>query len=105
MASGSDDGGQLVPLLSLIRSNLFSLASGGPIFVRDPNRTLVEQQLNGGKFCPMSNADWELILPMLEEESAAVRNHHRGPPDRNGRMRKPASVYRKVVPGRRGRPA
>jgi len=31
-------------------SNIFSLASGGAIYVRDPNRKLVEEQLNGGQF-------------------------------------------------------
>jgi glutamate synthase domain-containing protein 1/glutamate synthase domain-containing protein 3 len=48
-------------------SNLFSLASGGAIYVRDPHRRLVAEQLNGGVFMPMTRADWELILPYLEE--------------------------------------
>ena len=63
-----DDDGQLVPLPEPYPgSNLFSLASGGAIFVRDPNRTLVDQQLNGGKFARLTDEDWELILPYLEE--------------------------------------
>ena len=46
-----DDEGKLVPLSQPYPgSNLFSLASGGAIFVRDPNRALVDQQLNGGHF-------------------------------------------------------
>jgi glutamate synthase domain-containing protein 1/glutamate synthase domain-containing protein 3 len=95
-----DDGGQLVPLPEPYPgSNLFSLASGGAIFVRDPNRTLVEQQLNGGKFARLSNADWELILPMLEENQRLFGITIEDLLTENGRMRKPASVYRKVVPG------
>lgn len=48
-------------------SNLFSLASGGCIYMRDPNRDIVEEQLNGGQFSKLSQADWDLILPYLEE--------------------------------------
>ncbi len=47
-------------------SNLFSLASGGAIFVRDPHRKLVSEQLNGGKFAEVSEQDWKLILPYLQ---------------------------------------
>ena len=28
---------------------------------------MVDQQLNGGKFAKLTDADWELILPFLEE--------------------------------------
>jgi len=48
-------------------SNLFSLASGGAIYVRDPHQQLVEEQLNGGEFAPMTEEDWKLILPYLKE--------------------------------------
>ena len=48
-------------------SNLFSLASGGAIYLRDPQSRVNEGQLNGGKFAPMTEKDWELILPYLEE--------------------------------------
>ncbi|MBI9083379.1 MAG: hypothetical protein JEZ11_07260 [Desulfobacterales bacterium] len=48
-------------------SNLFSLASGGAIYLRDPCRTLVEEQLNGGEFAALTPADWDLIRPCLEE--------------------------------------
>ncbi len=44
-------------------SNLFSLASGGAIFVRDPYHKLVPEQLNGGQFLPFGQREWELILP------------------------------------------
>jgi glutamate synthase domain-containing protein 1/glutamate synthase domain-containing protein 3 len=48
-------------------SNLFSLASGGAIYIRDPHHKLVDDQLNGGEFVDLSAADWDLILPYLEE--------------------------------------
>ena len=48
-------------------SNLFSLASGGAIYIRDPHKKLVDDQLNGGEFVDLSPDDWELILPYLEE--------------------------------------
>jgi glutamate synthase domain-containing protein 3 len=48
-------------------SNIFSLASGGAIYVRDPHRKLVEEQLNGGQFAKMIEADWKLIEPYLME--------------------------------------
>ena len=47
--------------------NLFSLASGGAIYLRDPNRRVDESQLNGGEFAQLTEADWELILPYLKE--------------------------------------
>ena len=48
-------------------SNLFSLASGGAIYLRDPHHKVVVDQLNGGEFVDLSPADWDLILPYLEE--------------------------------------
>ncbi|MCE5318305.1 MAG: hypothetical protein LLG04_13215, partial [Parachlamydia sp.] len=50
-------------------SNLFSLASGGAIYLRDPRHTLQNGQLNGGEFVDMTEQDWELILPYLEENA------------------------------------
>lgn len=47
--------------------NLFSLASGGAIYVRDPKRQVGEDQLNGGRITRLTKADWELILPHLKE--------------------------------------
>jgi len=48
-------------------SNLFSLASGGAIYLRDPHKKVVSEQLNGGEFASLSPADWNLILPYLKE--------------------------------------
>jgi hypothetical protein len=63
-----DDDGRVQPQATPYPgSNLFSLASGGAIYVRDPHRVLVEEQLNGGAFDDLTNDDWRLILPMLRE--------------------------------------
>ncbi len=63
-----DDDGKVVFLETPYSgSNLFSLASGGAIYLRDPGHTLVDEQLNGGQFADLAKADWELILPYLEE--------------------------------------
>ncbi len=48
-------------------SNLFSLASGGALYIRDPYQQVVEEQLNGGEIVPLTDADWNLILPHLQE--------------------------------------
>jgi len=47
--------------------NLFSLASGGAIYVRDPRMQVGEDQLNGGRISKLAKADWELLLPYLKE--------------------------------------
>jgi glutamate synthase domain-containing protein 3 len=95
-----DDGGKLVPLAEPYPgSNLFSLASGGAIFVRDPQKTLVDQQLNGGKFARLTNEDWELILPFLEENQKLFAITVEQLLTVNGKQLEPRRVYRKVVPG------
>ncbi|MGA3143787.1 MAG: glutamate synthase [Verrucomicrobiota bacterium] len=95
-----DDEGKLVPLPEPYPgSNLFSLASGGAIFVRDPGKTMVDQQLNGGKFARVTAADWELILPYLEENQKLFGITVEQLLTVNGQQRKPAQVYRKVIPG------
>ncbi|MBW2676610.1 MAG: glutamate synthase [Deltaproteobacteria bacterium] len=48
-------------------ANLFSLASGGAIYIRDPRKRVVDEQLNGGELVDLSAEDWALILPYLEE--------------------------------------
>lgn len=48
-------------------SNLFSLASGGAIYMRDPECKVVDEHLNGGVFVDLTQADWDLILPYLTE--------------------------------------
>ena len=48
-------------------SNLFSLASGGAIYLRDPHNKVSGEQLNGGEFAVPGEKDWEVILPYLRE--------------------------------------
>ena len=50
-------------------SNLFSLASGGAIYLRDPGQRVQEDQLNGGIFEELNAHDWEHIHPYLEENA------------------------------------
>ena len=95
-----DDRGKPVPLdLPYPGSNLLSLASGGAIYVRDPHRTLVEQQLNAGAYVSLSAADWKLILPYLQENERLFGIQiERDLLTVDGELRPPTDVYRKVVP-------
>jgi glutamate synthase domain-containing protein 1/glutamate synthase domain-containing protein 3 len=79
-------------------SNIFSLASGGAIFIRDPRKTLVDQQLNGGDIQPLTEKDWELILPYLEENERLFNIRIEDLLTVNGTRQEPLAVYRKVVP-------
>ena len=77
--------------------NLFSLASGGAIYVRDPKRRVGEDQLNGGRISRLTEADWKLILPHLQENERLF-----GIPVNDfllkvdGVTRSPEEVYRKI---------
>jgi glutamate synthase domain-containing protein 3 len=78
--------------------NLFSLASGGALYVRDPRGRLSEDQLNVGEFAPLGSRDWDLIKPYLEENERLF-----GIPvdfllQVDGSAREPADVYRKIRP-------
>ena len=93
-----DQRGRLVDLETCYEGgNLFSLASGGALYIRDPERSVEDSQLNGGKFAELSSEDWELILPYLQrnEELLGV------PIERllswKGRLLPPERVYRKVA--------
>ncbi|MGD0337753.1 MAG: glutamate synthase [Bacteroidota bacterium] len=86
-------------------SNLFSLASGGAAFIRDPHRQLVTQQLNGCIFSPFTEKDWELILPYLQENEKLFDIKIDDLLTVNGRKLKPTKVYRKVAPSIEGTPS
>jgi glutamate synthase domain-containing protein 3 len=78
-------------------SNLFSLASGGAIFVRDPHKKLVDEQLNGGEFVDLSKEDWNLIKPYLETNQTLFGiDIEKDLLTVNGELRPPDQVYRKV---------
>jgi glutamate synthase domain-containing protein 3 len=80
-------------------SNLFSLASGGALFVRDPHGKIVPEQLNGGEILPFSGREWELILPYLKENERLFGisiDEHLLTVD--GKKMKPEEVYRTIAP-------
>lgn len=79
-------------------SNLFSLATGGAIYIRDPEKHLVEQQLNGGQFTELTERDWAIILPYLEENERVFGIKVDELLTVNGQLRAPVEVYRKVAP-------
>jgi glutamate synthase domain-containing protein 1/glutamate synthase domain-containing protein 3 len=92
--------GKLIPLDSPYPgSNLLSLASGGAIFVRDPHKKLVDEQLNGGVYRRLTKADWKLILPYLKENERLFNIQiERDLLTVDNVVRLPSEVYRKVVP-------
>ncbi len=83
-------------------SNLFSLAAGGAIYVRDPHYKLDDDQLNGGCYEQLSTADWTVILPYLEENARLFGISVADLLTVNGRTRVPEQVYRKVRPIKTG---
>ena len=94
-----DDEGNIVALDEPYPgSNLFSLASGGAAFVRDPKRLMVEQQLNGGVYQELTNADWDLIEPYLQENEKLFGIKVKDLLTVDGEKMNPLKVYRKVVP-------
>jgi len=79
--------------------NLFSLASGGAIFIRDPHSKVSSDQLNGGRVVDSTPKDWELILPYLEEnEQLFGISIERNLLTVDGKILDPSQVYRKVEP-------
>ena len=98
-----DTQGQIIPQETPYPgSNLFSLASGGAIFVRDPDHKIIPEQLNGGELAPFTDKDWELIRPYLEENERlfgiAIQEHLLTV---SGEVKSPAQVYRTVQPLKR----
>jgi len=85
-------------------SNLFSLASGGAVYIRDPDGKVGEDQLNGGQLTTMGEADWELIRPYLEENKrlfgigiGELLNSKRWNPDQSVPYRKVQAVPLKAL--------
>lgn len=95
-----DDDGNLRPQATPYSgANLFSLASGGAIYVRDPFRDIDEEQLNGGEIVTLEERDWELILPYLQENERLFGISIQEDLLRvNGDQKGPLEVYRKVRP-------
>jgi len=78
--------------------NLFSLASGGAIFVRDPYQLLSPAQLNGGSFVPFNGRVWDLILPYLQENERLFGIPVAQLLAVGGEKRQPQEIYRKIAP-------
>jgi glutamate synthase domain-containing protein 1/glutamate synthase domain-containing protein 3 len=78
--------------------NLFSLSSGGAIYVRDPHQILSDSQLNGGGFTELGEADWAVVEPLLikNEEHFGISLARLLTVE--GEIRAPAEVYRKIIP-------
>jgi len=90
--------GQMVPQPTPYPGgNLFSLASGGAIYVRDPYHLVTEEQLNGGQFAPLTEADWALIEPYLRENERLFGIRVESLLTVEGRLWSPERVYRKVA--------
>ena len=79
-------------------SNLFSLASGGALYIRDPHQTVIPQQLNGGRIVGLSKADWAMIKPYLLENERLFRIKVDQLLTVDGIRLSPAKVYRKIIP-------
>jgi len=95
---GYTEDGKLVELPSPYPGgNLFSLASGGAIFIRDPHRVMSDDQLNGGVFADLEKADWDLIEPYLKENERLFGIQIQELMMVNGVQRPPQEIYRKVI--------
>jgi glutamate synthase domain-containing protein 3 len=80
-------------------SNLFSLASGGAIYLRDPYGTVGDQHLNGGEIVQLEEMDWGLILPYLQENERLFGiSIEEDLLKVGGKRMVPSEVYRKVRP-------
>ena len=78
--------------------NLFSLASGGAIYIRDPHGKISEEQLNGGEFGRLEEPDWAVIHPFLEENERLFGIPVARLLEVDGTPSLPAEVYRKIRP-------
>ena len=76
--------------------NIFSLASGGAIYVRDPSGKVGLDQLNGGQLTSVEAADWNLVLPYLQENQKLFGIKVEDLLRVKGHVAKPGTVYRKV---------
>ena len=76
--------------------NLFSLASGGAVYIRDPSGVVGVDQLNGGQLSAMSEDDWRLILPYLQENQKLFGVKVQDLLRVGAEFNEPSRVYRKV---------
>ncbi|MDP7007679.1 MAG: glutamate synthase [Candidatus Poseidoniia archaeon] len=94
-----DDDGELRELPTPYPGgNLFSLASGGAIYVRDPHQRVTADQLNGGDFAPFTSADWAVVEPLLRQNEREFGLPVARLLEVNGQPRRPGEVYRRIQP-------
>jgi glutamate synthase domain-containing protein 1/glutamate synthase domain-containing protein 3 len=77
-------------------ANLFSLASGGAIYLRDPAGKVSVDQLNGGQLKTITEDDWHLILPYLLENQELFSVKIENLLGIGSQTAEPLKVYRKV---------
>jgi glutamate synthase domain-containing protein 1/glutamate synthase domain-containing protein 3 len=96
---GLDDQGRIVELdMPYPGGNLFSLAAGGAIYIRDPHARVSEEQLNGGEFALLEEPDWALVRPLLDENERLFGIPVARLLEVQGTALPPAKVYRKIRP-------
>jgi glutamate synthase domain-containing protein 1/glutamate synthase domain-containing protein 3 len=78
--------------------NLFSLASGGAIYLRDPQGRVSDEQLNGGEFAALEERDWAVISPYLQENERLFGIPLARLLEVDGKVLPPQRVYRKIRP-------
>jgi glutamate synthase domain-containing protein 3 len=76
--------------------NLFSLASGGAIYLRDPAGKVGVDQLNGGQLTTITEQDWSLVFPYLLENEALFGIKVNDLLRTGSLVAEPSRVYRKV---------
>jgi len=76
--------------------NLFSLASGGAVYIRDPAGKVGVDQLNGGQLAAVSENDWRLIRPYLMENERLFGIRVEDALTMGSRLVDPSRVYRKI---------
>ena len=80
-------------------NNLFSLASGGAIFIRDPYRKVSSDQLNGGRLTEFTPKDWNVVLPYLQENERLFGiSVEKDLLTVRDKILDPSQVYRKIEP-------
>ncbi|MGD0922540.1 MAG: glutamate synthase [Terriglobia bacterium] len=95
-----NDEGQIVELdTPYPGGNLFSLASGGAIYLRDPQGKVSDEQLNGGELVQLEERDWSVIKPYLMENERLFGIPVARLLEVDGNPSPPARVYRKIQPG------
>ncbi len=95
----SFDGGFVEQEYPYPGGNLFSLASGGAIFIRDPHGKVSADQLNGGRLADFTRKDWQLIQPYLEEnEKLFGISVKEDLLTLEAKVLDPSQIYRKIEP-------